>query len=245
MNAVRRSVGHLPVRIPALASKSHKTTTTISVLSPLRALTTPPSQRSQSTVAAAVAAFFNMTKKNNPPAGGADGDTADGDKLPALTPQEFRVYNALSERMDLFHEDFRQSWQLLWKACTTNKRPQGMTLRQFLDRGIMFCQHLTNHHNLEERAVFPVLGRRMPEFRADLPDQHKEIHAGLISMSGYLRKCRDSEADFVMGELRDRMEGWGPTLLQHLDEEVQALRAENMRKYWTVDDIKKMGFAYT
>lgn len=116
-----------------------------------------------------------------------------------------------------------------------------MTIRQFLDRGLLFCEHLHMHHGIEERSVFPMLARRMPEFRGDLPGQHKTIHAGLDAFAAYLRQCKSGEADLDMGELRGKMEGWGPVLLEHLDDEVRALGAENMRKYWTADEVRKMG----
>jgi hypothetical protein len=36
------------------------------------------------------------------------------------------------------------------------------------------------------------------------------------------------------------MEGFGKVLWQHLDEEVQTLKAENMRQYWSVEEMRRL-----
>ncbi|KAL6364907.1 hypothetical protein LRP88_00880 [Fusarium phalaenopsidis] len=165
------------------------------------------------------------------------------EELPPLSDRDFKIYNRLAVKMDYFHDNFRRSWNLLWGACTTNKRPQGMSLKQFLLEGIQFADHLTAHHGIEEAYVFPVLAKKMPEFRggrAELLRQHKQIHAGLDVFAEYLRQCRAGEVDFEMDVLKGKMEGWGEVLWKHLDEEVKTLGAENMRRYWTKEEIMRL-----
>jgi hypothetical protein len=36
------------------------------------------------------------------------------------------------------------------------------------------------------------------------------------------------------------MESWGDILWTHLDQEVKTLGADNMRRYWSKDDMAKM-----
>ena len=189
------------------------------------------------------------------------------EKLPPLSPEDFRVYNNMADHMELFvrshssprssswnelinelishppllqHNHFRQTWTLLWSACTENRRPRGMTLKQFLDEGLRFVDQLTMHHNIEERHIFPVLGKRMPEFRGDLQAQHRDIHAGLDVFGAYLRGCKSGEHAFELSALKERMEPWGDVLWEHLDEEVKTLGAENMRKYWSKEEMRRM-----
>lgn len=52
------------------------------------------------------------------------------------------------------------------------------------------------------------------------------------------RKICDGE------EVQKLMEAFGAVLRKHLDEEVQTLRADNMRKYWSLDEMRRlpMGF---
>ncbi|ROW17483.1 hypothetical protein VPNG_00659 [Cytospora leucostoma] len=171
--------------------------------------------------------------------------------LPPLSAHEYRQYNKLAARMDMFHEHFRQTWTMLYQAASSGRRPAGMSLRQYIDQGLQFLSQLTLHHGIEEQHVFPVLARRMPEFQgggkgkgkgkqraAELLRQHGEIHKGMDAMEDYLRRCRCGEADFESAVMKAQMDTWGAVLWKHLDQEVETLRPENMRKYWSLEDIK-------
>ncbi|CAK7216578.1 hypothetical protein SBRCBS47491_002875 [Sporothrix bragantina] len=183
--------------------------------------------------------------------------------LPPLSPAQFREYNRMAEHMDHFHNHFRMVWNMLYDACEKRKRPAGMSIRQFLDEGLQFISHLTTHHSIEESYVFPMLAKRMPEFQppgkkkggsgnsgaaqnksrakaAELIQQHREIHAGMDAFEDYVRKCRTGETELDLTALKAQMDTWGKVLWQHLDEEVKALGAENMRKYWSLEDMRRM-----
>ncbi|CAI7608276.1 unnamed protein product [Penicillium manginii] len=160
-------------------------------------------------------------------------DTESAGSLPPLSASDFRAYNRLSEQMEGF----------LWDACNaTGKRPAGLSARQMIMMGLQFCSQLDFHHSIEEQHIFPVLAKKMPEFRKelDLLKQHKQIHAGLEKLEAYLEKCRSGEEDMRREEVRRLMEGFGKVLWQHLDEEVQTLKAENMRQYWSVEEMRRL-----
>ncbi|XXH04345.1 hypothetical protein Hte_010759 [Hypoxylon texense] len=175
-------------------------------------------------------------------------------KLPPLKGAEFRAYNRLAEHMDLFHAHFRTAWNTLWAAaCAGNSALGGKNKsrgRSIIGEGLAFVAQLEIHHNIEETYIFPVLARRMPEFRndgkggkggaAELLRQHREIHDGMEGMRKYLRSCREGEQDLDMAALKAQMESWGAVLWTHLDQEVKTLGAENMRKYWTADEIRQI-----
>lgn len=115
-----------------------------------------------------------------------------------------------------------------------------MSLRQFLSTGLQFCHNLETHHSIEEYHVFPVLAKKMPAFRKELEllTQHKRIHAGLEEFEGYLEQCRGAERELRMEELKAIMDGFGGVLWEHLDQEVKELGAGNMRKYWTLEEMR-------
>jgi hemerythrin-like domain-containing protein len=77
--------------------------------------------------------------------------------LPKLTQHEFRIYNRMAEHMDYFHNNFRETWKVLYAACETGKRGKGMSIRQFIGLGQQFCSHLEMHHGIEERYLFKPL----------------------------------------------------------------------------------------
>lgn len=168
--------------------------------------------------------------------------------LPPLSGHEFKQYNRLAEHMNYFHEHFRQTWNLLYTAASSGRRPAGMSLKQYIDQGLEFISHLTAHHNIEETYIFPILARKMPEFQsngkgkraAELLQQHKEIHKGMDVFQEYLSKCRNRELDLEMPVLKAKMDTWGGVLWKHLDQEVETLGAENMRKYWTIEEIRRI-----
>ncbi|KAI1851379.1 hypothetical protein JX265_000387 [Neoarthrinium moseri] len=168
-------------------------------------------------------------------------------KLPPLSAADFRVYNHMADHMEVYHTHFRATWNLLWNACATGKRPGGMSLRAFVGEGLQFVRHLTLHHNIEEAHIFPVLARRMPEFKAgkgngaaELLRQHRQIHTGLDALQAYLTEVRDRGRELELPVLKAVLEPWGEVLWAHLDQEVKTLGAENMRRYWTLAEMREM-----
>lgn len=169
--------------------------------------------------------------------------------------------------MDYFHDHFRSMWKTLYTACTSNKRPANLSLKQFIDEGLRLTQYLEAHHSIEETYLYPILARKMPQFRVgaaaaggsgssskngqgksgggkggssdcDLLKQHHEIHKGMDVFSEYLKACKNRETELDLAVLKDKMDSWGDVLFRHLDDEVRELEADNMRKYWTLDEIK-------
>ena len=140
------------------------------------------------------------------------------------------------------HENFRRTWNLLHGACVSGKRPQGMSIRAFINTGEEFCHHLTVHHTIEEQHIFPILARKMPAFKKELEllTQHKQIHVGLEKLEVYLDQCKSGERELRLAEMGTVMETFGKVLWEHLDAEVKELRAENMRKYWTADEMRRL-----
>jgi hemerythrin-like domain-containing protein len=134
---------------------------------------------------------------------------------------------------------------MMYSACENNRRPSNLSLKQFINTGIQLCSHLNAHHSIEEAHIFPALAAKMPEFKAgrnaaELLRQHKEIHKGMDGFDGYLKKCRSGETELELKVLKDQMDSWREVLWKHLDQEVKTLGAENMRKYWTLEEMRRM-----
>ncbi|KAJ9604439.1 hypothetical protein H2200_011275 [Cladophialophora chaetospira] len=164
--------------------------------------------------------------------------------LPKLSAQDFRAYNRLAEMMNAYHNHFRYTWNILYKTCETGSRPAGMSLRAYISQGLHLCHALTMHHTIEEQYVFPELAERMPAFapKDHLISQHEMIHEGLEKFQEYLETCRSGERELRLPELKVIMDGFGTVLWTHLDDEVRMLGAENMRKYWSKEEIRSMNW---
>lgn len=117
-------------------------------------------------------------------------------------------------------------------------------MRAFLSTGLNLCRSLTVHHTIEENHVFPELAERMPIFEPNetLITQHEQIHEGLEKFEGYLQACLYGEKELRMDEMKRIMDAFGEVLWTHLDLEVKMLGAENMRKYWSKEEILSMNW---
>ncbi|KAL6719231.1 hypothetical protein ACLMJK_003468 [Lecanora helva] len=162
--------------------------------------------------------------------------------LPALSRQDRDTYARMGETMQLFHNSFRNTWNILYSACSSGRRPANMSIRQYINTGTEFCHHIHMHHSIEEQHIFPVLAQRMPAFRKELEllTQHKEIHKGMDKLEAYLEECKAGKRDLQMGELKHIMDGFGTVLWAHLSDEVAQLSPENMRKYWSIEEVKRL-----
>jgi hemerythrin-like domain-containing protein len=117
-----------------------------------------------------------------------------------------------------------------------------MSIRQFLALASEFCQRLTLHHTIEERHIFPVLARKMSYFspKEHLLTQHAGIHAGVEHLEAYVQQVTRGEREFDLRDLKGVLDGFGEVLWKHLEDEVRMLGAENMRRYWTVEEMRRM-----
>ncbi|KAL7269969.1 hypothetical protein RUND412_007338 [Rhizina undulata] len=163
-------------------------------------------------------------------------ETSTEKNLPPLSPSEFRKYNRMAEHMEQFHSHFRYTWKIL------HATPNTLSPLNFIRTGLQFAQHLTVHHQIEEMHVFPNLATRMESFRPEvhLLQQHAKIHDGLDNFVEYLEECKRGERDLRHEEIKKIMDEFGEVLWAHLDDEVKELGAENMRKFWTLEEVGRM-----
>jgi hypothetical protein len=89
-----------------------------------------------------------------------------------------------------------------------------------------------------------MLASRMPVFRDKqaMKAQHKLIHVGLDKLEAYVAECKAGKRELRLSEMGEILEGFGSVLWTHLDEEVRNLAAENMRKYWSLEDMRRFPF---
>lgn len=137
---------------------------------------------------------------------------------------------------------------------------QGMSLNRFLRQAQELASHLDMHHRIEEAHIFPVLAKKMPQFKAGAREggehleSHRKIHAGefyilvcvrtltgtgLDKYEAYLEKCLADSSKYSASELREILDSFREVLFRHLDEEVHDLGAESMRAAgWTLAEIR-------
>ncbi|KAK5551886.1 hypothetical protein LTR46_010003 [Exophiala xenobiotica] len=163
------------------------------------------------------------------------------DVLPPLSAADFRLYNRLAEDMEFYHSMLRSTWDQLYAGTAPSSR---LKPTQLINLGLRFCQHLEGHHNIEEAHWFPVLGKKMEGFRNKgfAKEQHKEMHKGLERLNPYLTECRRGDRELRREEVREIMDSFAKVLWTHLDDEVKELGANNMRKYWSKEEMTRFPF---
>jgi hypothetical protein len=101
----------------------------------------------------------------------------------------------------------------------------------------------------------------MAEFRANErhKNSHKLIHDGLDRVEATVHEFRLSPSSYSPAKMREALDSFREPLYTHLAEEVYVIKplkcinsdqldfsrdlsAENMRKYWTLQEISKMHF---
>ena len=82
----------------------------------------------------------------------------------------------------------------------------------------------------------------MPAFKKELEllTQHKEIHKGMDKLEAYVNECKAGKRELRMEEMKEILDSFGKVLWAHLEDEVKQLAAENMRKYWSLEEVRRL-----
>ncbi|ESK97123.1 hypothetical protein Moror_6344 [Moniliophthora roreri MCA 2997] len=156
--------------------------------------------------------------------------------------REEKRWNRLSEHMDSFHQWFKEEYNTLYELADGSFTNRGLSLSLYLDTARRLNHHLIMHHTIEERHIFPLLATRMKEFSSDSDHlkSHEEIHNGLAKLQDLVIKFKEDPSSYSPGEMRACLDSFREVLFAHLDQEVSDLRGENLRKYWTLEEVDKI-----
>lgn len=117
-----------------------------------------------------------------------------------------------------------------------------MTLQAYLRMVMQFHGHLCAHHDIEETYVFPVLARKMPSFADNEKHKssHKVIHEGLDKLETLAASWKKEPTTFSPDTLRACLDEFRKPLFTHLDEEVRDLSSENLKKYYSLEEVDQL-----
>ncbi|GAA5868993.1 hypothetical protein JCM8547_003244 [Rhodosporidiobolus lusitaniae] len=159
---------------------------------------------------------------------------------PPKNAQEKREWDRMSSRMEGFHGYFRQSFKQLYELADGGFERHGLTVRDFMDVAEGFLHHLEGHHGIEERHIFPILRKRMPAFEDDHQEEHDAIHEGMHKLELLIAKYRSDPTSYSPAEFKGNLGLWGPVLFYHLNAEVESLKPDVLRRYWTLEEVKRL-----
>ncbi|KAJ7737780.1 hypothetical protein DFH07DRAFT_905700 [Mycena maculata] len=119
---------------------------------------------------------------------------------------------------------------------------RGLSLSMYLEMSEQLNSHLTFHHTYEEEHIFPVLATKMQQFSVETDGEHlashKGIHEGLEALAALVEKFKKEPSMYSPTEMRVCLDGFREVLFRHLDAEVNDLRGENLKKYWTLEELE-------
>ncbi|KAI0743520.1 hypothetical protein C8Q80DRAFT_1181703 [Daedaleopsis nitida] len=159
-----------------------------------------------------------------------------------MSAHEEARWNRLSESMTYFHDHFKQEFNALYELADGSFTKRGMSLPMYLRLATQLAKGLTVHHTIEERHIFPVLAKRMPMFQDNDVHlkSHEGIHHGVDELTKKVRKWFDEPSTYSPEEMRTCLDSWREVLFNHLDQEVKDLSGENMKKYWTLEEVDRI-----
>jgi len=101
---------------------------------------------------------------------------------------------------------------------------------------------LEMHHNIEERYIFPVLAQRMSVFgdNAKHRNAHAIIHEGMNRLSALVGRYQRDPTIYSPVEIRDCLDSFKEVLVSHLAEEEKDLSGENMKQYYTLEEVDRL-----
>ncbi|ROT39593.1 hemerythrin HHE cation binding domain-containing protein [Sodiomyces alkalinus F11] len=97
----------------------------------------------------------------------------------------------------------------------------------FLNYALTWCQMLQLHHDGEEEMCFPAVERMAgePGLMETNVEQHAAFHDGFDAFKTYLEASQKGEVAFDGQRARELIDEFGPSLTQHLHDEVPTLLA--------------------
>ncbi|KAG6832593.1 hypothetical protein H0H92_014429 [Tricholoma furcatifolium] len=147
--------------------------------------------------------------------------------------------------MAAFHNWFKEEYKTIHAFADGSFNKRGLSLPRYLDTVVAFNSHLHAHHTIEERFVFPILAKKIPKFAHDAQDghvrSHQAIHDALQSLLALVTKWRMDPASYSPAEMTEALEGLAGVLFEHLDQEVEDLRGDNLKPYFTLEEIEAIG----
>jgi len=151
-------------------------------------------------------------------------------------------WNRLATRMHGFHSYLLSELNSIYNLADGKYTQRGMSLSQYLRQASEFRSHLEMHHNIEERYIFPVLAQRMSVFgdNAKHRNAHAIIHEGMNRLSALVGRYQRDPTIYSPVEIRDCLDSFKEVLVSHLAEEEKDLSGENMKQYYTLEEVDRL-----
>lgn len=142
-----------------------------------------------------------------------------------------------------FHNSFRQKHAVLMQRLPATPIMSKNELLSYFTIGLSLTQHLEGHHQIEERYIFPLLEKKLPQFGKEHLQEHATMHEAVEALDKYCsvaaKKVKNHgkkdegqkwpkdvyDMDKMEGILRHLQD----TLFVHLQHEEASLKSQSLR----------------
>ncbi|OCH85195.1 hypothetical protein OBBRIDRAFT_798421 [Obba rivulosa] len=135
-------------------------------------------------------------------------------------------YELFRFNMACAHDTFKAGYDSIQKHLET---PPTSDLTNFIGYCEAWACGIDHHHNMEESVVFPFLQTKL-DFSREV-EQHKGVHAGVDEVLALLQRAKADPTVFDPGMLKEIMKRLKAPLYDHLDEEVEHIKPENLKVF--------------
>jgi hemerythrin-like domain-containing protein len=148
-------------------------------------------------------------------------------------------YDQVLETMAFFHSLLRHKWADINKDLSSSNPNAKRLISAITD----FCTHLDMHHRIEEMSLFPILAKRLPQFKRTGAHvaEHAMMHKALEDLQGYAANVQSKQELFNKVKAQGLAKALEDALFPHLQEEEESLKGENLRKAgFTLAEVSKL-----
>ncbi|RDB25343.1 hypothetical protein Hypma_007882 [Hypsizygus marmoreus] len=133
--------------------------------------------------------------------------------------EEERRWNALSELMTRFHQWFKDEYKVMYKSANGSFENRGLSLLGYLDTVSAFSAELTTSHHGGKTS----------------------IHGGIEDLTQRVEKWRKDPTSYSYDEMKSCLDSLSGVLFTHLDQEVEDIRGDQLKPYFTIEEIENIG----
>jgi hemerythrin-like domain-containing protein len=136
-------------------------------------------------------------------------------------------YDHLHSAMIYFHSLLRAKWADI-SASLAKPSPNIPYVASAI---VDFCQHLDMHHAIEEARIFPVLAKRLPQFRksGEHTAEHEVMHRALGDLQGYAAYVVDDPEAWKIDKAKALCARLEKALFPHLAAEEESIKGSSLK----------------
>ncbi|KAF9267119.1 hypothetical protein L218DRAFT_1074428 [Marasmius fiardii PR-910] len=125
-----------------------------------------------------------------------------------------------------------------WKSAYyyADKYPKE-DFRNYAEYAWVAVEFLEDHHNAEEKTLFPALEAKIPGSMSRNEAQHEAFLKPVVELGEYIKSARDGKVQFDAKMYREQVDMLLLPMVEHLADELDTLKASTLLQHFTEDEL--------